>query len=205
MVTRDPNNNDRYVIIGGGLAGGSAAETLRQSGFTGEIVMLCAEDVLPYDRTILTKGNNTLLKITADNIKLRSQDFFDKIAVDVRTSTLVTKVDAKTKSITTKNGDTLTYDKLLVASGTSAIRPDVPGVNSKNVFTVRDINDAYLIREAIGAGVKNIVVVGGSYIGIETAGTIKMDLKDEVNVTVVTGGQELYHSTLGPGVGKAFR
>jgi apoptosis-inducing factor 3 len=205
MVTRDPNNTNRFVIIGGGLAGGSAAETLRQNGFTGEIIMLCGEDVIPYDRSALTKGNNTLLKLTADNIKLRSQDFFDDLGIDVRTSTLVTKVDAKTKLITTKNGDTLTYDKLLVASGTSPIRPNVPGVNSKNVFTVRDISDAYLIREAVEAGAKNIVVVGGSYIGVEAAGTLKMDLKDQANVTVVSGGQEIYHSTLGPEVGKALR
>lgn len=204
-VTRDPNNKERFVIIGGGIAGGSAAETLRASGFTGEIILLTGEDSLPYDRTALTKGNGTLLKIQAKHLELRDQSYFDRLGIEVRTGTLVTDVNGNTKNIVTKNGDHLSYDKLLVASGTSPVAPPVPGVNSNNVFTVRDIQDAIKIREAVAAGAKNIVVIGAGFIGVEAAGTLKMELKDDANITVVSGGSEAYASSLGPQVGKALR
>lgn len=122
-VTRDPENKKRFVIIGGGIAGGSAAETLRQNGFTGEIIMLSAEEDLPYDRTALTKGDGYMLTVEPEQILWRKPEYFDKLGIDFRGNTLVTKVNANTKLITTKSGDTLTYDKLLVASGTSAVVP----------------------------------------------------------------------------------
>ena len=81
MAKRDPANSEKFVIIGGGPAGLSCAETLRQSEFTGEVIILSKEDFLPYDRTLLSKMTT---KVDPVKVALRDQEFFDEHDIDIR-------------------------------------------------------------------------------------------------------------------------
>lgn len=200
-VARDPENKTRYVIIGGGPAGACAAETLRQSGFTGEIVLLTAEKDLPYDRSALTKA---LLQVKPEGIAIRKQDHYDNLGVEVRTSTYVEQVDPSTKEVVVKGGDKIHYDKLLVATGARPLRLNVPGSDLKGIHTIRNFDDVYSIRDSI-KGAKNVVIVGGGLIGCETASNLKLDLKDQVNITVLNRSNAPLDARFGPEVGAALK
>ena len=86
MAKRDPQDSRRFVIIGGGPAGLNCAETLRQSNYTGEILVISAEDMVPYDRTLLTK---VLPTGDASKFKLRSDEFLKNADIDYKLSTRV--------------------------------------------------------------------------------------------------------------------
>ena len=184
IIHRDPNNTQKFVIVGGGIAGVSAVESLRQSGFTGEIVLLTAEEHLPYDRSMLSKN---LFNVEPDKIAIRDSSRFDELGVEVKTSTHVTKLDASNKTITTKDGETIHFDKVLVATGASPIRPQVPGSNLNNIFCFRDFTDVYKIRDSLtGSTPKKIVIVGGGLIGTEVASNIKLEMKENADITIVS-------------------
>ena len=96
LAKRDPNDKRRYVIIGGGPAGLFCAETLRQSNYTGEIVIISDEKIVPYDRTLLSK---VLATGDASNFKLRKEDFLQNADIDVKLGQRVIFVDVKDKSV----------------------------------------------------------------------------------------------------------
>lgn len=200
-VRRDPENKTRYVILGGGPAGACAAETLRQSGFTGEIILLSAEKEIPYDRSMLTKA---ILKIQPDGIAIRKQDHYDEIGVEVRTSTWVEQVDPSTKEIHIKGGQKLQYDKLLVATGARPKTLNVPGKDLQGIFTIRSFEDVFKIREAV-KGAKNVVIIGGGLIGSEAASNLKLDLKDAVNITILNRSPAAMNTRFGVEVGSALQ
>lgn len=104
MAKRDPNNKTRYVIIGGGPAGQMCAETLRQSMFTGEVIVISADDMVAYDRTLLTK---VLPTGDASKFKLRNEDFLKEFDIDYKLGTKVEGVDTSAKSIKLSDGSTL--------------------------------------------------------------------------------------------------
>lgn len=104
LAKRDPNDKRRYVIIGGGPAGLNCAEALRQSNFTGEIVVISAEDMVAYDRTLLTK---VIATGDASKFKIRSDDFLKNADIDFKLSTRADSVDVKGKTVTLSDGTTL--------------------------------------------------------------------------------------------------
>lgn len=94
MSKRDPNDKRRYVIVGGGPAAVSCALTLRQSGYTGELVMISSEEIPPYDRTLLTK---VLPFGDARRFALRSDDVYKNHDIDIKYKANVTAVNSKDK------------------------------------------------------------------------------------------------------------
>ena len=108
LAKRDPNDKRRYVIIGGGPAGLNCAEALRQSNFTGEIVVISAEDMVAYDRTLLTK---VIATGDASKFKIRSDDFLKNADIDFKLSTRADSVDVKAKTVTLSDGTTLVSSK----------------------------------------------------------------------------------------------
>lgn len=200
MVTRDTNDKRRYVIIGGGPAGLSAAETLRQSGFGGEITIITSEPELPYDRTSLSKN---IFHSEIDKLRTRGQDFFDKYGIKVITGKSVTNVNAKDKSVNF-DGSSINYDKLLVATGGRPRVPLVEGVNLENVFTLRNYGDLEKIKKS-STNAKNVVIIGSSFIGTEAASSYKNEFKDKVNVTVVDGLSAPFERVLGKDVGNSLK
>lgn len=133
MSKRDPNDKRRFIIIGGGPAGLSAAETLRQANYTGEILIISKDSELPYDRTVLSKW----VPENVSKIHLRSEDFLKEYDIDVKTNTAIDSIDNKGKSVKLEDGTLISYDKLLVATGSNAFKPNIEGADKSHVYTLR--------------------------------------------------------------------
>jgi nitrite reductase/ring-hydroxylating ferredoxin subunit len=197
MAKRDLTNTSKYVIVGGGAAGLAAAETLRQSDYTGEIVILSAEDKLTYDRTLLSKA---LATGDANKFILRGQEFCDTYDIDFRTSSLVKKVDTEANEVVLSDGTKVSYEKLLIATGGAARKPIVPGIDLENVFTLRNAKDQEAIKAQVGEG-KKVVIIGASFIGYECAANLTSTFKDKIDVNVVDFFGTPFERTLGKEVG----
>ncbi|CAK75778.1 unnamed protein product (macronuclear) [Paramecium tetraurelia] len=199
MVTKgdDPTH---VVIVGGGVSGQSAAETLRQAGFRGKITIITAEDSLPYDRTPMSKM--TFL-VKQQGLQIRPQQFYEQYGIDVLTNTTVESIDINNQDVVVGK-EKIHYDKLLLATGGTARRPQLDGVNLGNVHTLRQFNDLESIRDKAKTA-KNIVVVGASFIGMETASAIKKEFKDQVNITVVDSTTVPFERVLGKEVGGSLQ
>lgn len=148
----------------------NCAEALRQSNFTGEITVISAEDIVAYDRTLLTK---VLPTGDATKFKLRSDDFLKNADIDFILSTRADSVDTNTKTVKLSNGETIHYDKLCIATGTSPFKPRVPGMDFKNVFVLRSHNDQEQIKK-LTPNAKKVVIIGSSFIGSESASALKL-------------------------------
>ena len=201
MSKRNPKDSRRYVIVGGGPAALSCAETLRQSGYEGEIVMITEEDVLPYDRTMLSKG----IDLSLSKLLLRQESFFENYDITVKKNTRVSHIDYDSNLIFTSDFNQINYDKLLLATGGSPRKPNVPGINLKNVLVLRNLQDQVKIKELATSGnITNVVIIGASFIGMETASALKKELKDKINITVVDIFKTPFERVLGTQVGKAL-
>ena len=199
MSKRDPNDKRRFVIIGGGPAGLSAAETLRQANYTGEILIISKDSALPYDRTVLSKW----VPGDVSKIHLRSEEFLKEYDIDIKTQTGITGINKKEKSVTLDNGTTLNYDKLLIATGSVASIPPIPGVDLPHVYSLRSWDDMQRVTEKVKKS-NNIVIVGGGFIGLETTAMYKK-LNPNANITIVEGAESPFFFSLGKEVGAALQ
>ncbi|WP_018335528.1 NAD(P)/FAD-dependent oxidoreductase [Actinomycetospora chiangmaiensis] len=159
------------VIIGAGLAGTTTAQTLRDQGFDGDITLLAGEDRLPYDRPPLSKdylsGSSG-----ADDILLQERGWYDENRVALRLGTRASAVDPKAHQVTLEGGDTLTYDKLVLATGSTARTLGLPGADAEGVHTLRTLADSDAIKAEFGEG-RRLVVIGAGWIGLEVAATAR--------------------------------
>lgn len=197
MATRDPNNNEHYVLVGGGPASLAAAETLRQAGFKGKITLISKESALPYDRTMLTK-----IPLKSDEkLEIRKQDFFDKYGIEVLNNTEVIKVDLENNEVALKDSSHIKYSKLLLAPGVKPKLPQITGNDLKGVFTIRELNGIKTLQNYVkDNSPKNVVIVGGSFIGAEAASALKLD-NPSLNITILNREKSLYFKNLGETVG----
>ncbi|XP_077318244.1 apoptosis-inducing factor 3 isoform X2 [Lithobates pipiens] len=152
------------LIIGAGPAGLVCAETLRQEGFSDRIVMCTSEKYLPYDRSKLSKSMDS----QAEQIFLRSKEFFHTYDIEVLTETQVVSVDTKNKTVVFKDGFRMEYNKLLIATGSTPKTLKCKGKELDNVFTIRTPEDANRVVKL--ASNRNVVIVGASFLGMEVAG-----------------------------------
>jgi NADPH-dependent 2,4-dienoyl-CoA reductase/sulfur reductase-like enzyme/nitrite reductase/ring-hydroxylating ferredoxin subunit len=196
---RDPKNNTTFVIVGGGAAGLTAAETLREEGFTGRIVMVSAENHLPYDRPVLSKKLPLRGKI--DGLYLRDNAHFTSADIEVKLGSKVEDIDTSAKVVRMSSNEEIKYDKVLVASGGRARELFIPGSDAKNVFLLRTVDDALAINEFAAEKGQRVVVIGGSFIGMEIASTL---IQKGVDVTVVAKTSVPYERVLGKKVGAFF-
>jgi NADPH-dependent 2,4-dienoyl-CoA reductase/sulfur reductase-like enzyme/nitrite reductase/ring-hydroxylating ferredoxin subunit len=199
LCKRDPKNQQTFVIVGGGAAGLTAAETLRLEGFTGRIILLSAEAHLPYDRPVLSK--KLPLKGKIDGLFLRPQSFFEEGDIEVRLNARVDLVDTKEKTVNVSGNEKIKYDKVLVATGGKPRELFIPGSDAKNVFLLRSIDDAMAINEFAAEKGQRVVIIGGSFIGMEIASTL---IQKGVEVTIVSKTSVPYENVLGKKVGAFF-
>lgn len=175
-----------FLIVGGGAAGGSAAETLRREGFCGRIVLLTDESQGPYDRPNLSKDYLTG-DAPAKWLPLRGEKFYARLAVEVLTGKPVTGLQAIRRIVHLADGSTLKAEAILLAPGGRPRTLAVPGAQLPGVLTLRTWADADRILAAIeGSGgaprAARAVVVGMGFIGLEAASSLR---KRGLEVTVV--------------------
>jgi 3-phenylpropionate/trans-cinnamate dioxygenase ferredoxin reductase subunit len=185
------------VIVGGGLAGGSAASTLRQEGFDGRIVLVGAEDYPPYERPPLSKeflrGEQTLEKGF-----LRPADWYAEHEVELRTGTTATSIDPAGRTVGLDDGERLAYDMALLATGSRNRRFPIPGLDLEGVLDLRTAADSERIKAAAAAGGR-AVVVGMGFIGAEVAASLR---SLGVDVAAVEPFETPLFRIVGPEVGR---
>ena len=187
-----------FVIVGGGLAGAKAAEALRTAGFDGEVVLFGTEPERPYERPALSKGF-LLGKDTRDSVFVHSADWYAENNVDLRTGVTVAMIDPAAHLVTF-DGGTVAYDKLLLTTGSSARRVDIPGAGLGNVLYLRTLPESEALRAAFTAEAR-VVIVGAGWIGLETAAAARTA---GASVTVVDPEPTALHRALGPELGGKF-
>ncbi|MEP4031296.1 FAD-dependent oxidoreductase [Roseibium polysiphoniae] len=171
---------DTVVIIGAGQAGAQVAQSLRQGGFEGPIRLIGDEVTPPYQRPPLSK-KYLLGEIGSEALLLRPPAFYTTQNIDLIPGTSVSSIDRGAQRLSLENGDTIGYDKLVIATGTRARHAPISGADLAGVVTLRTIADVDAIRERLMAGQK-IAIVGAGYIGLEVAAVANQLGKD---VTVI--------------------
>ncbi len=187
-----------YVIVGASLAGAKAAETLRDEGFDGEIVLLGTEQELPYERPPLSKGY-LLGKAERDSIYVHPLDWYPGHDVDLRLGVTVTAIDRDAATVSTPEGP-LHYDKLLLTTGASPRRLSFPGSDREEVLYLRTVADSDRLREAFRPGAR-VAVAGSGWIGLETTAAARTA---GCEVTVIEPQPGALYAQLGPEVGSVF-
>lgn len=162
MAGKDKKDQRIFVIIGGGPCAQTCVETLRQNGFKGTIIMICKEDKLPYDRTIISKAMNS----TIEQLQLRNQDFYKKYDIKILLSTIATNLT--NNQVFLSNRNYLKFDKVLIATGARAKIPNIPGIDLQNIFTLRNLADAHEIHSQLSSN-RYAVILGSSFIALEIA------------------------------------
>ncbi|MFH8930345.1 NAD(P)/FAD-dependent oxidoreductase [Streptomyces pristinaespiralis] len=156
-----------FVIVGAGLAGAKAAQTLREEGFDGPLVLIGAESEHPYERPPLSKGY-LLGKEERDTVYVHPPRWYAENRVDLRLGTAVTAVDPAAHEVTLADGSRIGYAKLLLTTGSSPRRLTVPGAGLDGVLYLRRLADSDRIKEAFSAA-SRVAVIGAGWIGLETA------------------------------------
>ncbi len=169
-VSASTPDTRRFVIVGAGAAGSAAAEMLRRCGFAGLLTLVDSEPDSPYDRPNLSKdylaGN-----APEEWIPLRPSDFYEAHGIAVVRSR-ATRLDAAGKRLEVEGGAALPFDALLLATGAEPIRLPLPGSDLPHVHYLRSLGDSRRIIAAT-SGAKRVVVIGGSFIGLEVAASLR--------------------------------
>ncbi|MCI9409266.1 MAG: NAD(P)/FAD-dependent oxidoreductase [Oscillospiraceae bacterium] len=157
----------KYVIIGNSAAAIGTIQGIRQIDKTGQIVVISDEKYHTYSRPLISywlKGD-----VTEENMRYRDEDFYEKNDVDTLFETRVTKINSDKKTVTIKNGNEISYDKLMVATGSKPFVPPMEGLDKvKNKFTFMKLDDAKAVKETAAEGAK-VLIVGAGLIGLKAA------------------------------------
>jgi len=166
-----------FIIVGAGQAGATLAETLRKRGFDGEITMIGEEPVPPYQRPPLSKGY-LLGDMALERLFLRPAAWYDEHNVTLLTDTRASDLNPAARSVSLSDGETLSYDKLALATGAEPHRlPAQIGGALAGVCTVRSLADVDAMKNEFVPG-RRVLIIGGGYIGLEAAAVAaKLGLK----------------------------
>ncbi|GAA0786272.1 pyridine nucleotide-disulfide oxidoreductase [Roseibium denhamense] len=162
---------EEVVIVGAGQAGAQAAQSLRQGGFEGPLRLIGDEPHPPYQRPPLSK-KYLAGDIGSEALWLRPPAFFSTNAIDFIPNTRATAIDRSKKRLQLENGDTLSYGKLILATGTNARWLPLPGADKPGVVTLRSISDVDAIRAKLSE-CSALAIIGAGYIGLEVAAVAK--------------------------------
>ena len=174
------------VILGAGQAGGQAAASFRQLGYDGGILIIGDESYPPYQRPPLSKQYLSG-DLAIERVYLRAEKFYTDKNIEIRSNTRVASLDPQSKTVTTSGGDQINYDKLLLATGSRPRILKITGSELEGIHYLRTIADVDKIREGMSRA-KNLVIVGGGYIGLEVA---SVAVTAGLNVTVLEMEQRI--------------
>ncbi|MGQ5652130.1 NAD(P)/FAD-dependent oxidoreductase [Streptomyces sp. EKR5.2] len=193
-----------FVIVGGGLAGAKAAETLRAEGFTGRVILICDERDHPYERPPLSKGY-LLGKEERDSVFVHEPAWYARNDVELHLGQTVDAIDRGARTVRFGDDGTLVhYDKLLLATGAEPRRLDIPGTDLAGVHHLRRLAHAERLKgvlTSLGRDNGHLVVAGAGWIGLEVAAAAR---EYGAEVTVVEHGPTPLHTVLGPELGNVF-
>src|SRR5829696_8463198 len=181
------------------MAGAKAAETLREEGFDGRIVLVGGEPEAPYERPPLSKGYLTGASARED-ARVHPAGFHEEHDIELITGTAATGLDPAARAVELGDGRRLTYDRLLLATGAEAVRPPLPGSELDGVHVLRTLADADALRADLARG-GPLVVIGAGWIGCEVAASAR---ELGVEVTLLEYAATPLHRVLGPELGEFF-
>jgi NADPH-dependent 2,4-dienoyl-CoA reductase/sulfur reductase-like enzyme len=188
-----------YVIVGASLAGAKAAETLREEGFDGTVVLIGSENDRPYERPPLSKSY-LLGKDPRDSIFVHPESWYADHDVDLRLGTTVVSIDRQAHRVELAGGGQVPYDRLLISTGASPRRLDIPGGGLDGVRYLRTVGDSEQLSAALRGGGR-VVIAGAGWIGLETAAAAR---EYGCDVTVVEPESGVLRRALGPEIGEVF-
>jgi 3-phenylpropionate/trans-cinnamate dioxygenase ferredoxin reductase component len=191
----------RIVIIGGGLAAATAAETLREEGYEGDVMVIGAERHLPYLRPPLSKEYlNDPAKEPAETY-VHPWDWYHEHDVHVLTGTLAVELDLVDNQVILDETSSVSFDTALIATGAKPRQLHVPGSEASGIHYLRTLDDSAELREALREGGRKVVVLGTGWIGMETAAAAR-NYGNEV--TVVGRGAVPLSAGIGPELGAIY-
>jgi 3-phenylpropionate/trans-cinnamate dioxygenase ferredoxin reductase subunit len=190
---------DTHVIIGAGLAGAKAAEALREEGFDGRVVLIGDEHEQPYERPPLSKE---YLRGEAPREKahVHAPGFYYDHAIELRTGTTAERIDVHGRRVELAGGESLRYDRLLIATGAEPRRLAVPGAQLDGIHYLRELTDADVLAARLREGGR-LVVIGAGWIGAEVAASAR---QLGLDVAVVEQAEVPLERVLGREVGQVF-
>ncbi len=189
-----------FVIVGGGLAGAKAAETLRSEGYDGPLVVVGDEPEPPYERPPLSKGY-LLGTAERDSAFVHPPDWWSTHDVDLRTGVRAVGLDVDARRVRLDTGEDLGYARLLLATGSSARRLPVPGADLDGVRYLRTLAEADRLLADLSGGGRRVVIVGAGWIGLEVTAAARAHGND---VTVIEPQPTPLHAVLGAQMGQVF-
>ena len=192
-------NDDAYLIVGASLAGANAAQTLREEGFDGQVVLIGDETELPYERPPLSK-DYLMGKSGREKIYAHPDEWYQENNVELRLGQTVTGIDRRGQEISLAGDGRLPYSKLLLTTGSSPRRLNVPGADADGVHYLRRVEDSDAIKAAIEQS-SRIAVIGAGWIGLEAASAARTA---GVEVTVIEVAELPLLRVLGREVAQVF-
>ena len=188
-----------FVIVGASLAGGTAAATLREDGFDGDVILIGKEPHPPYQRPLLSK-QYLRGEVPFEKAWVRPRGFYEAHAIDTRFGDAATDVDPVGRKVELASGRSVRYDKLLIATGVRNRRPPIPGLNLPHVFDLRSVDDADALRTEIVSG-RKAAVIGMGFIGCEVAASLR---QQNIEVVCVDPSPAPLFRVLGEQVGQVM-
>ena len=188
-----------FIIVGGGMAGAIAAQTLREEGFEGKITLLGQEPNAPYERPPLSK-DYLQGKADRDSIFVHPEPWYAEHAVELSLDSAGTSLHPASRTVSTATGGRLHYDKLLLATGSKPRRLDVPGADLDGVYYLRNVEDSDRLKIEF-AQANRAVIIGAGWIGLETASAARAA---GLEITLLVSGDLPLQHVLGPEVAPIF-
>jgi 3-phenylpropionate/trans-cinnamate dioxygenase ferredoxin reductase subunit len=189
-----------FVIVGAGLAGANAAETLRAEGFDGRLVLIGTEEERPYERPALSKGylRGTLER---ERVYVHPEAFYVEQGIEFRPGRTAVRLDVAIRQLMLDDGERLHYDRLLLTTGAGPRKLSIPGADLDGVLYLRDLADSDSLRERLSRG-GPVVVIGAGWLGSEVAACAR---ERGLEVTMVTPAPVPMERALGCEVGGIYR
>lgn len=193
-------SDQTFVIVGASLAGAKAAETLRDEGFEGRIVLIGAESHRPYERPPLSKD---YLRGEAEREKVyvHQESFYDDSQIELWLGQTAVSLDAGRRQLALDSGERIEFDRLLLATGARPRRLGIPGSELDGIHYLRSLDDSDALRERLADGGR-LLVIGAGWIGCEVAASAR---QQGLEVTVIHPGSVPLERVLGPQVGAIYR
>lgn len=158
----------KYVLIGGGVASVCAAQAIRERDPDGRILIVRDETHVPYDRPPLSKGMLRNADMGIDDCSSKYESFYEENRIDRKLGLSANSIDRGAKTVSLSDGTSVGYEKLLIATGARASRPNIPGVDTDGVHVLRTIEDSERLRDAL-AKASTCLIVGSGFIAFEVA------------------------------------